>query len=63
MLLRYVGDTYTLVPTTRLQSLLDYMNSVKISIQFTLEKQSEDQLTFLDVLIIHTDLWNLPQHN
>ena len=56
MWLRYVDETFVLWPHQEdVQALLDHMNSVQPSIQFTMEKEQNNKLPFLDVLIAHTE--------
>ena len=50
--LRYVDDTFTLWPQQEdVQTLLDQVNSIRPSIQFSREKEQDNRLSFLDVLI------------
>ena len=51
MWLRYVDDTFILWPH---QILLDHVNSIRPSIQFTMEKEQDNKLPFLDVLVTRT---------
>ena len=54
--LRYVDDTFILWPHQEdVQILLDHMNSIRPSIQFTTEKESNNTLPFLDFLISRTE--------
>ena len=56
MWLRYVDDTFILWPHLHdVQILLDHVNSIRPSIQFTLEKEQDNKLLFLDVLVTHTE--------
>ena len=56
MWLRYVDDTFILWPHQEdVQILLDHMNSIRPSIQFTMEKEQDSKLPFLDVLVTHTE--------
>ena len=49
---RYVDDTFVLVPSnTDFSNLLSLVNSIDSCIQFTLEVESDNSLSFLDVLI------------
>ena len=50
---RYVDDTCTALPASCCQRFLEHLNSIETSIQFTLEKESEGQLPFLDVHLEH----------
>ena len=38
---QYMDDTYAALPTSRMQELLDHLNGVERSIQFTAEVESE----------------------
>ena len=43
----------TALPANSLQRFLDHLNSVKPSIRFTVEVESDSKLPFLDVLLQH----------
>ena len=50
MWLRYVDDTFILWPHQEdVQILLDHVNSIRPSIQFTMEKEQDNKLPFLDI--------------
>ena len=51
--LRYVDDTFIVWPQLRVQlvTFLDHLNGLCEKIQFTMEKEEENQLPFLDVLV------------
>ena len=50
MWLRYVDDTFILWPHQEdIQILLDHVNSIRPPIQFTMEKEQNNKLLFLDV--------------
>ena len=50
--LRYCDDIIALLPdTVDIQTLLQELNSVEASIQFTVEEEQDSKLAFLDVLI------------
>ena len=52
MCLRYGDYTFILLPYEEdVQTLLDHMNSIQPSIQFTMEKVQDNKLPFLDVLV------------
>ena len=54
--LRYVDDTFILWPDQEdVQTLLDQVSSIQPSIQFTMEKEEDNKLPFLDVLVTHTE--------
>ena len=56
MWLRYVDETFILWPHQKdVQILLDYVNSIRPSIQFTMEKKQVKKLTFLDILVTRTE--------
>ena len=56
MWLRYVDDTFILWPHHEdVQTLLDHVNSIRPSIQFTMEKDQDNKLPFLDVLVTRTE--------
>ena len=48
---RYVDDVCTVVPKQRVQHLLQHLNGIEGSIQFTVELESDGRLPFLDVLM------------
>ena len=50
---RYVDDTITAVPEERVSELLDHLNSIKDSINFTVEVEKDNQIPFLDILLTH----------
>ena len=55
MWLRYVDDTFILWPHQEyVQILLDHVNSIRPFIQFTMEKEQDNKLLFLDVLVTST---------
>ena len=55
MWLRYVDDIFILCPHQEdVQILLDQMNSIRPSLQFTMEKE-KDELPFPDALVTHTE--------
>ena len=54
--LRYVDDTFILLLQQEdVQILLDHVNSIRPSIQFTMEKEQDNKLPFLDVLVTRTE--------
>ena len=56
MWLRYVDDTFILWPHQEdVQILLDHVNSIRPSIQFTMEKEQDYKLHFLNVLVTRTE--------
>ena len=48
---RYVDDICTVVPKQRVQHLLQHLNGIEGSFQFTVELESDGRLPFLDVLM------------
>ena len=56
MWVRYVDDTFILWPHQEdVQILLVHVNSIRPSIQFTIEKEQDNKLPFLDVLVTRTE--------
>ena len=56
MWLRYIDDTFILWPHQEdVKILLDHANSIRPSIQFTMEKEQDNKLPFLDVLVTRTE--------
>ena len=56
MWLRYRDDTFILWPCQEdVQTLLDHVNSIQPSIQFTMEKKQDNKLPYLDVLVTCTE--------
>ena len=56
MWLRYVDETFILWPHQEdVQILLDHVNSIRPSIQFTMEKEQDNKLPFFDVLVTCTE--------
>ena len=54
MRLTYIDDTFILWPHQEdVQTLLDHVNSNQPYIQFTMEKEQDNKLPFLDVLVTH----------
>jgi hypothetical protein len=53
----YVDDTFVIWPHApeRLQQFLDHLNSLRPSIQFTMEIESDSSIPFLNVLVIRKD--------
>lgn len=51
MMLKYI---HTLALPGKCAILLDHMNSIRPSIQFTIGKEAKNQLAFLEVQITHT---------
>ena len=56
MWLWYVYDKFILWPHQEdVQTSLDHINSIQPSIQFTMEKEQDSKLPFLEVLVTHTE--------
>ena len=56
MWFRYVDDTFNHWPHQEdVQILLDHVNSIRPSILFTMEKEQDKKLPFLDVLVTRTE--------
>ncbi|XP_023718596.1 uncharacterized protein LOC111870496 [Cryptotermes secundus] len=68
--LRYVDDTFVVWPhgSERLQTFFDHLNSLRPSICFTMETESNNAISFLDVLVIRektalaTQVYRKPTH-
>ena len=52
---RYVDDKCTVLPRDLVESFHEHLNSIDPNIQFTVERESEGQLPFLDVLLTRED--------
>ncbi|BHF83699.1 hypothetical protein SprV_0902684300 [Sparganum proliferum] len=48
---RYVGDTYVVIGRDQVLIFREHLNAVFPGIQFTMEKEENNQLVFLDVLV------------
>jgi len=48
---RYVDDTFVIMKRSKLSEFLTHLNTIESSIQFTIEKEKEGCLPFLDLLI------------
>ena len=56
MRLRYVDNTFILwLHQEDVQILVDHVNSIRPSIRFTMEKEQDNKLPFLDVLVTRTE--------
>ena len=51
----YIDDTFTALPEEQVDWFLDHLNMVEPSIKFTMEKESNGSLSFLDTLVTHHD--------
>ena len=52
---RYVDDTLTVVQKDVLEDFHRHLNSVEPSVKFTVETEADEQIPFLDVLVIRND--------
>ncbi|PNF26841.1 hypothetical protein B7P43_G17376 [Cryptotermes secundus] len=68
--LRYVDDTFVVWPhgPERLQNIFDHLNTLRPSICFTMETESDNAISFLEVLVIReetalvTQVYRKPTH-
>jgi hypothetical protein len=68
--LRYVDDTFVIWPhgPDKLQEFFEHINSLRPSIQFTMETEVDNKIPFLDVLVIKkhstmtTTVYRKPSH-
>ncbi|XP_074115123.1 uncharacterized protein LOC141537840 [Cotesia typhae] len=51
----YVDDTIAAVPEKEVENVLGLFNSFDDNIQFTLETEKENRISFLDILIVRRD--------
>ena len=56
---RYVDDVISAVSKNEVENLLSHLNSVELSIQFTMEREKDRRLSFLDLNVYRTDHGNL----
>ncbi|PNF18952.1 hypothetical protein B7P43_G14912, partial [Cryptotermes secundus] len=63
--LRYMDDTFVVWPHSpeRLQNIFDHLNSLRPSICFTMETESDNVISFLDVLVIREEMGLVTQVN
>ena len=48
---RYVDDTFVIIHKNSVEDFLDYLNTIENSIKFTIEKEADHTLPFLDTLV------------
>jgi hypothetical protein len=68
--LQYVDDTFVVWPhrPSQLQDFLSHLNSLRSSIQFTMETELDNAIAFLDVLVVRekttltTRVYRKPTH-
>ena len=58
---RYVDDTFTILHEYAIQGFTDHINAQSEHIKFTIEAEQDDQLPFLDTLVIVNGDQDLPQ--
>ena len=51
---RFVDDTFVIMQTNKVNRFFDHLNNVDPNINFTIEPEQDDQLAFLDVLVMQT---------
>ena len=52
---RYVDDTFCFLKKSTVEETLKHLNTINPSIQFTVEQETNNQLPFLDVLLMRDD--------
>ena len=52
---RYVDDTICFIKLTSINKVLETLNSYHKNIKFTIEIETENKISFLDVLLIHSN--------
>ena len=55
---RYVDDVISAVSKNEVENLLCHLNSVELSIQFTVEREKDRRLSFLELNAYRTDHGN-----
>ena len=48
---RYVDDTFVIIHKNSVEDFLDHLNTIENSIKFTIEKEADHTLPFLDTLV------------
>ena len=51
----YVDDTFCFLSKSSVEEVQKHLNSVSPAIQFTVEKETDNQLPFLDVLVMRDE--------
>ena len=59
---RYVDDVFSIVKTQHIRTLFDTINNITDRIAFTIEKEKDGQIAFLDVLLTRTDNGTIETH-
>ncbi|XP_078482534.1 uncharacterized protein LOC144743198 isoform X2 [Ciona intestinalis] len=66
---RYVDDTFGIIAAEQFHPFLDHLNGIEESIQFTLERENEGRIAFLDVEVsrdkeggMKTNVYRKPTH-
>ena len=52
---RYVDDILSIIKTKHIKTLFDTINNITNGIKFTMEKEKDGQIAFLDMLLTRTD--------
>ena len=57
---RYIDDTFCFLQESSVKVVLNHLNSISPSINFTVEQEADNRLPFLDALVSRNeDRWNL----
>ena len=51
----YMDDTFTALPKDLVDPILDHLNGIELSITFTVEREKDGRLAFLDVQLCRED--------
>ena len=67
---RFVDDTWVVLPKTSISDFLEHINSIEMSIKFTMEEEKDNSIPFLDVFVTRnpdhtfaTDLYSKPTNS